>query len=81
MSNRAKKPTDADAIRSLNDKGTLSGAEVKTRLRERGQTLRSWSELHGYPYQAVSDVVRGKSRARYGMGYRIAIALGMKEPT
>jgi len=68
----------AGAIRATEKKTVLSGDEVKTRLRERGETLKSWSTKHGFPYQTVSDVVRGKSRASYGLGHRIAIALGMK---
>lgn len=70
----------AGAIRATDKKIVLSGDEVKTRLRERGETLKSWATKHGYPYQTVSDVVRGKSRCNYGMGHRIAIALGMKSP-
>ena len=66
------------AFRATEKKSVLSGDEVKTRLRERGETLKSWAQKNGYPYQTVSDVVRGKSRCSYGLGHRIAIALGMK---
>lgn len=68
----------AGAIRATDKKNVLSGDEVKTRLRERGETLKSWAIKNHFPYQTVSDVVRGKSRANYGLGHRIAIALGMK---
>lgn len=57
---------------------TLSGDEVKTRLRERGLTLKAWAKQHSYPYETVSCVVRGINRGNYGMGHRIAVALGMK---
>lgn len=80
MSIKARSSSQADAIRSAEKKNVLSGDEVKTRLRERGETLKSWAKKHGYPYLTVSDVVRGKSKASYGMGHRIAIALGMKKP-
>lgn len=58
--------------------GNLSAAEVKTRLRERGLTLKGWAEKRGYPYDTVSCVVRGINRGTYGMGHRIAVELGLK---
>jgi len=58
---------------------SVTAAEVKTRLREQhGLTLKSWAKQNGYPYDTVSCVVRGINRATYGMGHRIAVALGMK---
>lgn len=57
----------------------LSGEEVKTRLREQGTTLKDWAKKHGYPYETVSHVVRGINRGTFGLGYRIAVALGMKQ--
>ncbi len=57
----------------------LSGDEVKTRLHERGESLKSWAAKHGFKYGTVSQVVRGLNRANYGLGHRIAVALGMKE--
>lgn len=78
MSNTKRSAHASGAFQSKEKKSVLSGDEVKTRLREKGETLKSWAAKNGYPYQAVSDVVRGKSRASYGMGHRIAIALGMK---
>lgn len=58
--------------------GALTGAEVKTRLKERGLTLKQWAEKKGYPYDTVSCVVRGVNRATFGMGHRIATELGLK---
>jgi gp16 family phage-associated protein len=78
MNNKTRLSPNPDEIRASGKKSVLSGDEVKTRLRERGETLKSWASKNGYPYQTVSDVVRGKSRCNYGMGHRIAIALGMK---
>lgn len=57
----------------------LSAQEVKTRLREQGKTLKQWAQENGFQYRAVSNVVRGVSRANYGIGHRIAVALGMKQ--
>ena len=56
----------------------LTADEVKTRLRERGLTLKSWAESNKFPYATVSQVVRGVNRGTFGMGHRIAVALGMK---
>ena len=56
-----------------------SSAEVKTWLREtEGITLKQWAKKRGYSYDTVSCVVRGVNRATYGLGYRIAVELGMK---
>jgi len=71
---RAKRRTESEATKRL-----LSGDEVKTRLRERGQTLKSWAAANKYPYATVSHVVRGVNRGSFGMGHRIAVALGMKD--
>lgn len=56
-----------------------TGAEVKTSLHERGMTVKAWAEKNGFPYATVSHVLRGVNRGTYGMGYRIAVALGMRE--
>lgn len=56
-----------------------SGAEVKTALHERGLTVKAWAAKNGFPYATVSHVLRGVNRGTYGMGYRIAVALGMRE--
>lgn len=57
----------------------LTPEQVKTRLREQGTTLKDWAKKNGYPYQTVSHVVRGINRGTFGLGYRIAVALGMKQ--
>lgn len=59
-------------------KNVLTPEEVKTRLSEDGKSLRQWAKEKGYPYQTVSQVVRGVNRGSYGMGYRIAVELGLK---
>ena len=56
----------------------LTAEEAKTRLHERGTTLKAWAQANGYPYGTVSQVVRGINRGTFGMGHRIAVALGMK---
>ena len=56
----------------------LTSGEVKTKLRERGVTLKQWAEGNGYAYDTVSCVVRGVHRATYGVGHTIAVQLGMR---
>lgn len=78
MSNQTTSRVTRDAKRVNTKKSVLSPSEVKTRLREQGMTLKTWAKKHGYPYGTVSDVVRGQNKATFGMGHRIAVALGMK---
>lgn len=77
-----RQPTTARGVEkratARSERVVLSGEEVKTRLRERGTTLKAWAAENGYPYATVSHVVRGINRASFGIGHRIAIALGMK---
>jgi gp16 family phage-associated protein len=51
--------------------------QIKHRLREQNQTLRSWAEANGFKYRDVSDVVRGVRRGYYGEGRKICLALGI----
>ena len=55
-----------------------TGEQVKQELWSKGSSLKKWAEQNGYPYRTVSDVVRGINRANFGMGYAIAIKLGLK---
>lgn len=77
MSTRPQQTADS-AKKLAQRRQALSGEEVKTQLRERGETLKSWAEKHKFPYATVSQVVRGVNRGTFGMGHRIATALGMK---
>ena len=58
----------------------MTGQEVKRKLRERGITIKQWSEDNNYPYLLVSRVIRGVQKANYGKGHEVAVALGMKSP-
>lgn len=77
MSKQAVKTKRAGAAAATATPG-LSAAEIKTRLREQGMTLKQWAEQKGYPYDTVSCVVRGVNRGTYGLGHRIAVGLGLK---
>ena len=57
---------------------SLTGAEVKTKLRREGSSLKVWANQNGYPYDTVSQVIRGVNRGTFGLGYEIAKKLGMK---
>lgn len=64
----------------------MKTTEFKTRfmknLRSRGTTVAQWSRDHGFSPVAVSHVLNGQSKAMYGIGFQIAIALGIKrKPT
>jgi gp16 family phage-associated protein len=78
MSTPAKAPKARQPAKPQTSGSLLTAEEAKTRLHERGTTLKAWAEANGYPYATVSQVVRGINRGTYGMGHRIAIALGMK---
>lgn len=79
MSTETRRRNTGSVARQASQGGALTGAEVKTRLREQhGMTLKQWAEKNQFPYETVSNVVRGINRGTYGMGYRIAAALGMK---
>lgn len=47
-------------------------------LRSKGNTVAQWSRDHGFSPVAVSHVLNGQSKAMYGTGFQIAIALGIK---
>ena len=45
-----------------------------------GVSVREWSRKHGFHYEIVYSVLRGKTKGRFGQAHHIAIALGIKEP-
>jgi len=50
---------------------------IKHRLREQGQTLKSFAQAHGFRYRTVREVVAGLRRGHYGEGRKVRIALGL----
>lgn len=56
-----------------------SGDRVKHELRLAGSSLKTWAKSNGFPYRAVSDVVRGVNKGAFGRGRVIAEKLGLKE--
>lgn len=54
------------------------GQRAKHDLHMAGSNLKRWAQEKGFPYRTVSDVVRGVNKATYGVGYEVAVALGLK---
>lgn len=58
----------------------LTPAQVRERLRSQGKTLTEWAAERGYRRQEVYRVMGGQSKANFGTGHEIAVALGLKVP-
>lgn len=56
----------------------MTPAQVKDRLRQRGQTITQWAEEHGFKRHAVYRVLNGFDKAHYGQAHEIAVKLGLK---
>lgn len=46
--------------------------EIKHRLRQRGETLKSWCATHNFTYRTASDVLRGMRKGNFGEGRDVA---------
>ncbi len=57
----------------------LTREEVNAAFAKRGQSIHSWAEAHNFPYDTVLSVLRGRSKARFGIGHNVAVALKLKE--
>jgi gp16 family phage-associated protein len=57
--------------------------QVKQSFNNSGITVTQWADEHGFPPNAVYQVLNGFSKGRYGQAHDIAVALGLKltEPT
>lgn len=58
----------------------LTPDQVRQRLQRQGKTLTQWAAEHGYRRQEVYRVMGGQSKATFGKGHEIAVALGLKVP-
>jgi len=58
----------------------LTPSQVRDRLRSQGKTLTQWAAERGYRRQEVYRVMGGQSKALFGLGHEIAVALGLKVP-
>lgn len=64
----------------MKQRHAITPEQFRERLRGRGMTLVQWSLDHGFPVTAVSRVLNGADKARYGRAHEIAVALGLKIP-
>ncbi len=64
----------------MSKKTALTPDQVRERLRRQGRTLTQWSTEHGFRRQDVYRVMGGQSKALFGLGHEIAVALGLKLP-
>ena len=56
----------------------MNAEKVKKRFKDRGETIKAWSEQHGYDYHYVSRILNGGVKANRGKAHEIAVALGLK---
>ncbi len=52
--------------------------QLLRQLDETGIPLATWARDHGFEAQTVRDLLRGKSKGRFGQSHSIAVALGIK---
>lgn len=57
----------------------LTPEQVKKKFKDCGMTFTGWARENGYRPQEVIRVVNGYSKGNYGIGYEIAVKLGLKE--
>lgn len=69
---------DKKAI-SVPRKKLLTAKQAKDYLRRNGITVPAFAKQHGFKEKAVYRVLSGESKALFGDGYAIAVALGMKK--
>lgn len=53
--------------------------QVKQGFKNSGTTVTRWADAHGFPPNAVYQVLNGFSKGHYGQAHDIAVALGMKQ--
>ena len=59
-------------------KKPLTKEDVQKKWQKTGYTARQWAKDNNYKYDDVIRVMNGISKARFGNGHKIAVALGMK---
>lgn len=53
--------------------------QIKRHFEFRGASVADWARSHGFPPQAVYDVLNGRNMGRRGEAYRVAVALGLRK--
>lgn len=59
----------------------MNAEKVKKGFRDRGETIKAWSEERGYEYTYVSRILNGTVKANRGKAHKIAVELGLKPKT
>lgn len=59
---------------------TKTGGQVKAEFKRKGITVTQWARDHGFPPNAVYQVLNGFARGYHGQAYKIAVALGLVIP-
>jgi gp16 family phage-associated protein len=62
----------------MNTQKLITAAEAKKKFELEGKPISKWAEEHGYRSFDVYRVLNGVSRAKRGIGHRIAVDLGLK---
>lgn len=62
------------------DATILNADQVRQAFKARGVSIAAWAREAGFGYRAVTMVLSGRLKCNYGVGHRIAVALGMKAP-
>lgn len=57
----------------------MQAEKVKQGFKNRGETIKSWCEKHGYDPTYVSRILNGSIKANRGKAHQIAVDLGLKE--
>lgn len=52
---------------------------ARARLKASGISIKQWADRHGFSAANVHTVLQGKSKAKHGEGFKIAVALGLKD--
>lgn len=59
----------------------LTPDQVKANWLAQGITGADWARDNGFTPRQVSTVLNGQIKARYGLGHKIAVKLGIKSET
>jgi gp16 family phage-associated protein len=56
----------------------MTPQQVKARFRERGESVGSWADAHGFSRDTVYRVLNARTPAWRGEPHRVAVELGLK---
>lgn len=78
--NHAAVAASTDPFRSFVEAqgGTITPDQFRAWLASQGITLADWARERSYKPRDVSQVLNGQIKARYGKGFAIAVAMGLK---